>query len=182
MVIASEDVRHSTPAVNGSRIRLARESRKLTQSDLVARTGDALTVASLSLIENKQTRPTTSTVSTLASALDFPAAFFARRGEPQSGFFRSLRSVSAATRRQALAQAHLVHDLVAALERHVDLPDDEISELRPNAHQSPEQAASVLRELLDQDIGAPIRDVIRKLERHGAVTARPVPVLRTRAG
>lgn len=169
---SSREIRRATPAINHHRVRLAREARKLTQSELAGRCEGDLSVTALSQIETGASKPTRKTVRVLAAALDFPAGFFSRTGEPINGFFRSLRSVPAGVRKEALAQAYLVHDLTTALEQFVDLPEDELCDLRSSGKDSPDAAARRLRRHWGYDADTPIDNVVRHLENSGAVTAR----------
>src|SRR4051794_15706283 len=105
------------PLFSPRRLRLAREARALTQTEVARRAG--LTSAAISQFEKGQARPTESRLSALADALEFPVAFFATGSAPSSlpeldldaldgfGHFRSLRSVTATQRRAALATTHL---------------------------------------------------------------------------
>jgi len=163
------------PAVAPDRILLARELRGWTQTELVAAASDAFTTAALSQLEQGRTRPSVNTLMAIADATGCPVEFFVRRplDADQPGFFRSLKSTSARQRRQHLARARLLHDFVVALEDHVALPELRIPKLRLQIDDGRfvESAAQVVRRAWDLDDG-PIPNVVRELERHGAVVVR----------
>lgn len=158
------------------RVRRARESHAITQAQLAVKlsaAGHAISAPALSQIERGITKPSPDTLAALALVLDHPPKFFVGRGasanEPDpGGFFRSLRATTARERRSALAKAWLVHDLVAAVEQHVRLPDLDLP--RVGAARPADAADKVRR---DWRIPAgPIPNVVRVLERHGVVVAR----------
>src|SRR6266496_3632218 len=118
------------------RLRLAREARGLTQT-AVASMAD-VTSAAISQFEKGEARPAAQTLLRLAAALEFPVQFFATGAAPSShelgsapgpgdrGYFRSLRSISVADRRRALALAQLIRDLANRLGDSVRLPRTDI--------------------------------------------------------
>lgn len=173
------DVRGAT-LVDPSRVRFARELRGWTQQQVVSEAGGAFTAAALSQIERGQSSPSAATLEALASAVDCPVEFFvARPGDrPPVGYFRSLRSTKARDRRQLLARARLLHNLLAALEEHVALPEldlpryplgDEPDETVRS--QMIEHAANGVRREWSLPAG-PIGNVVLELERHGLLVVR----------
>jgi Zn-dependent peptidase ImmA (M78 family)/DNA-binding XRE family transcriptional regulator len=163
------------PLVAPDRILLARELRGLTQQALVERAGDSFTTAALSQIEQGHSRPSAATLAAIAEAVDCPIDFFVARPNDRApaGFFRSLRSTTARDRRQYLAQARLLHDLVAAVEDHVRLPDLDVPRLDVDLDDIAEieAAAETVRGRWALGNG-PLPHVIRELERHGVVVVR----------
>ena len=169
------------------RLRLAREARSLTQTELSRRI--EMSVAAVSQFEKADARPSASTVIRLAEALSFPVGFFIVGSSPSSlqdddpdsldgyGHFRSLRSVTSRQRRQALSGAQLVRDLIYALSRHVRLPDPAVPWLPADTDDLAiaEERAVMVRRAWQVPPG-PITDVIQLAERHGIITARqPIP-------
>ena len=165
------------------RLRLARETCGLTQTELSRRIGTS--AAAVSQFEKADAKPSASTVILLAEALSFPIGFFAVASSPSSrpdgdpetldgyGHFRSLRSVTASQRRQALSVTQLVRDLVYALSRYVRLPDLAVPLLAADADDLliAEERAAMVRHAWGMPPG-PVTDVIQLAERHGIVTAR----------
>lgn len=164
------------PLVAPDRLTLARELRGLTQQALVERAGSCFSAAALSQLEQGHSRPSPATLAAIAQAVDCPLEFFVARpnDRPPHGFFRSLRSTTARTRRQQLARARLLHDFVAAVEEHVRLPEFDVPRLSTrdlNDTDEVESAADAVRDEWDLGSG-PIDHVIRHLERHGIVVVR----------
>lgn len=168
------------PLVNGTRLRLARESLGWTQgklADRVGETGHVISAAAISQLEKDKTRPSGRTLAAIAAVTGFPSDYFIGRVDDVDppGFFRSLRSAPAYVRKTALARAHHVHDLIDAVEHHVELPDFDV----PNLAVDPdtitfdeiEDVADRVRRMwgLDYD---PIPNMVRQLERHGVVACR----------
>jgi Zn-dependent peptidase ImmA (M78 family)/transcriptional regulator with XRE-family HTH domain len=167
----------ASPRFDRRRLRLARESRGVSQRDLAERS--KVTAAAISQFEKGVARPAPETVGKLATALQFPPSFFARSsgtsvGEELDGFFRSLRSTSATDRRRARARAQLLCYFTRILERHVHLPDLDLPrhEVEGGADREVvENVAAGAREAWKIGPG-PIDNVVRTLERHGIVAAR----------
>lgn len=165
------------------RLRLAREARGLTQTELSRRLGTSS--AAVSQFEKADARPSTATVARLAEVLSFSIEFFATSSSPSSrfdgdldqfdghGHFRSLRSLTAIQRRQALSITQLIRDLVDALSRRVRLPDPAVpwSPVNTDVAALAEERAAILRQIWNVPPG-PLSDVVQLAERHGIVIAR----------
>jgi len=162
-----------TPLVNSSRLRLARESHGWTQGQLVAEMDPPISPAALSQLERGLTKPNAATLVALADATGFPPEYFVRRdGDHEiDGFFRSLRSAPARERKWALARAHLLHDLLLALDHHVQMPEPNYPSIAIGESGSVEQIAASVRRAWGKPT-KPIKNVVRLLERHGVVVAR----------
>lgn len=157
------------------RLVLARELRGLTQQAVTQAAGGRFTAAALSQLELGRTRPSAATLVAIAEAVQCPLDFFVGRpnDRPPEGFFRSLRSTTARVRRQQLARARLLHDLVTAIEEHVVLPELDVPSIDVDleSDESIERAAESVREEWGLGVG-PIPHVIRELERRGVVVVR----------
>ena len=146
----------------------------------MAELGYSMTASSISQIENGAST-SGPTLAAIAEATGYPVDYFIRRrGDADvPGFFRSLRSTPARERARALARAHLVHELVDALEHYVELPDLDLPDLdvrlagvdEDEDLQQIENAAEAVRRYWDMGAG-PIDHVVRHLERNGVVTCR----------
>ena len=171
------------PLVDGTRVRMARELREMTQQDLIARTGKAFTAAALSQIEKQHTRPSPATLQAIADATACPIEFFLQRpgDTPGPGYFRTPRTASlepstsatAKLRRRAQARARLLHDLTDAMEEHFLLPELDLPHIPVELGdlKGVEAAAAAVREHWGVDPG-PIPNVVRLLERKGMVVVR----------
>lgn len=171
------------PLVDGTRLRMARELREMTQEELVSAAGRTFTAAALSQIEQGHTRPSPATLLAVADATRCRPEFFMRRpgDRPGPGYFRTPRSASlepstsatAKLRRRAQARARLLHDLIDALEEHLLLPELDLPHIPVEVGdlQGVENAAAEVRHRWGVGTG-PIPDVVRLLERKGMVVVR----------
>lgn len=166
------------------RLRLARDALGLTQTAVASMSG--VTSAAISQFEKGEARPAAQTLLRLAAAFGFPVQFFAAgtapssrephlsEGSGDSGYFRSLRSISVTDRRRALALSQLVRDLADRLGDAVRLPATDIPRHPVPADADPaaaEACAAQVRVVWGIPPG-PIPDVVSTLERHGIVCAR----------
>ncbi len=169
---------------SGRRLRLAREACGLTRTAVAF--SSEVTSAAISQFERGDARPAAQTLLRLAKALEFPVQFFAVGAAPSSrdshpaaspddtGYFRSLRSISVTDRRRALALSQLVRDLTDRLSEAVRLPETDIPRYPVPADAgaaAAEERAQKVRWAWDIPPG-PIPDVVNALEQHGIVCAR----------
>ena len=150
----------------------ARELRGLTRVALASMIEK--TPGAVSQFESGATRPDTQTIARLGLALGVPVAFFARQNVgsaicSDSCHFRSLRSVSQLSRRQAIRIGELGHDVLALLQSEgVELPRDQVSPLRssPKSPEQNEELAAHVRRSWGLGLG-PIHEVLPLLESKG---------------
>ncbi|MFD8542130.1 helix-turn-helix domain-containing protein [Streptomyces rubrogriseus] len=151
--------------VTPSRIALARKRRGMTLAQLSDRSG--LSLQSLSNYETGRTAPRSTTLSKLASALDFPAAFF--QGPPLEELpadgisWRSRSKTSPRVLDAARAAGTLGATLYAWIAENFRLPVVDVPSLgRPD----PETAAAMVR--TRWELGeAPAPNMVHLLEAHG---------------
>lgn len=160
---------------NPARLKLARESLGLSQTDLAAKLKSA-TAPAISQFENAVIKPSASTLTEIAGVLGFPVAFFAASEPPneRQAFFRRLRSAPAKQRASARARAEIVSLLVRSVEQYVELPSDNVPKhsLPPTANrQAVEAVAAKVRKEWKVPSG-PVVNVLAELERRGIVVAR----------
>lgn len=175
----SSDLRAAAALFSPARLRQARQLKAITRADLARQTG--ISAAAVSQYESGATRPKPSTLQELAWVLQVPVLFFTEaKNEPplpavDESFFRSLRSTTQRERERATAHAGLIAQLVAEIERHVELPAyEQLPDLAldPNdPAEEAEHAAEVVRDAWNLG-AAPIPDVVRQVERHGIVVVR----------
>ncbi|MDA8438622.1 MAG: XRE family transcriptional regulator [Propionibacterium sp.] len=170
---------------SGQRLRLARELRGMTQSDLANQPAVEVTSAAISQFESRQARPREATVEQFAEALGCPVGFFAVTAMPSSrfdddnerfdgyGHFRSLRSLTAKQRRESLAVTQLARDLIYALAQRIRFPEVAIPRITADPVQpdATDAAASEVRRGWGVPDG-PIADVLLVAERNGLVGVR----------
>lgn len=171
----------------GDQVRIARELRRLTQTELsiaiseLSR-GRSLTSAAISQFEKGLSIPSESTIASLASVLEVEPEFFTADAADQEvhlpAFFRSLRATPVKDRKRARNIAQLVHRLASVVGAHVEMPKRDIPSIpcdpfedADERHRQAERAAGQVRRAWSLPRG-PVQDVIRTMERHGVICAR----------
>ena len=155
------------------RLTLARRLRGLRKNQLAQAVGT--TPKAIGQYEAGVQRPEEPTVRRLAIALGVPVEFFQSGRSPVSmdgAHFRSLRSTTQIERDQALAYGRIATDVVAVLERLVDLPEVDLPEYPVSPEEiagpGPAEAARLTRKALVERAG-PVPHVVRLLESHGVL-------------
>lgn len=151
---------------NPNRLSLARKRRRLTGKGLAELSG--LTAVTISRLEKGLHDPEPETLERLASALDYPVAFF--EGDDvdeiptEAISFRSLKAMSAKERAAAVAAGELGLLVSDWVEEHFDLPEADLPDF--SRESDPEAAAMAAREYwgLGQ---RPIASMIRLVESKG---------------
>jgi Zn-dependent peptidase ImmA (M78 family)/transcriptional regulator with XRE-family HTH domain len=172
------DARAASTIFDPQRLKVARQLKRLSRTALAKKVG--VSSAAVGQWESGEMRPRPQTLLDLASALEFPVAYFATSGRTLSNldsdctFFRSLRKSSQLDRDAAMAHAALIAELVTVMERHAALPVVSIPFEPVDGEVSHEHIDAVAREVRDAwELGdEPVVNVMRELERHGAVAAR----------
>ena len=152
-------------------IRLARESREMTQAELA----DALGVSqgSLSKIENGVLATPTDVLSRLAKVLDYPVEFFFQQerlfGLP-ARFHRKLKNINGKALDRIHAEVNITMIHLSRLSKSIELEDAAlIPRLHPDeADTSPEVIAAQIRELWQVPKG-PIKDLVGMVEAAGGI-------------
>jgi Zn-dependent peptidase ImmA (M78 family)/transcriptional regulator with XRE-family HTH domain len=161
------------PAFVPARLRLARELRGWSQSELANRGG--ITPAALSQFESGA-HPADPTLERLGQVLVVPVAFFELPlDETHEGFFRSLRRTSVIDRRRAQALAQIAHDIASIDEgdrtvMQTRLPRNPISSLEASGDEIDDIGARVRTEWAVPP--GPVPSVVGLLESHGVVVIR----------
>lgn len=174
MTVDQRTLTRLAAVASGERLRHARELCGWTQTELAERLDGALTSPAISMFESGKTKTSGPTLGRLAHALQVPPTYLVARGDDDApGFFRSLKSAPVKARRQALAQAQLLHDLAVEIEKQVRLPrfDESIRRASTtNIDEIDEIAANVRNQWSLGD--EPIKSVVRTIEQHGVIVAR----------
>lgn len=168
------EARAAASIFDPQRLRVARQLRKLTRADLARSVG--VSAAAVGQWEAAESRPRAQTLLDVSDELDFPIQYFATSGrtipnlDSDCTFFRSLRKSSQLDRDAAMAHAALIAELVTVIERHARLPAMSIPKYPVRSDDHIDAITAQLRSDWDLD-DAPIDDVVREIERHGAVAA-----------
>ena len=151
--------------INPNRLELARRRRGWTKTKLAQRV--EVSTKSITNYESGDQQPTDTTLARIADELGFPESFFA---EPDveviaetAASFRSLASMTASQRHQALGAGTLAMLIDEWIEQHFTRPAPTIPIVDET---DPEQAAEIVR--VEWDLGhRPITNMVHLLERHG---------------
>lgn len=151
---------------NATRLVLARKRRRMTCKDLAERSG--LSAMTISRLENGDNFPDDSTVSKVATALEFPREFFFARDidtvATDAVSFRSLSKMSAKERDAAISAGMLGLELSTWIEAKFSLPRPKLLDL--SSESDPEASARSMRQ--HWGIGErPIGNMVGLLETHG---------------
>ncbi len=164
---------------DGRRLTFGRQLQGLRKNALAERIGK--TPTAVAGYENGTTRPAPATVARLALVLGVDPDFFlpgpaaVTATDQATPHFRSLRSTTQLCRDQAHAYAKAADAIAIALERHVELPDQDVpgqpvSPDQDPAVGGPESAARELRRAWNISSG-PLPHLVRLVERRGVVVA-----------
>jgi Zn-dependent peptidase ImmA (M78 family)/transcriptional regulator with XRE-family HTH domain len=152
---------------------LARELRGYTKAELAEMIGK--TSGAISQFEHGIIRPDVITLKSLSMSLGVPANFFARslNSNPipiENCHFRSLRATSQKSRRQILANAKLLRNLIEILDEYVLFPPEKISNTakKISGQEDIERYANEVRKAWGLGIG-PIPNLMPLLEDKGII-------------
>jgi Zn-dependent peptidase ImmA (M78 family)/DNA-binding XRE family transcriptional regulator len=153
------------PRFNYNRLDLARRKSGLTKGALAEAAG--ISPRNLTSYKKDEQEPTSATVMRLATAVGFPPGFFYGDDldelSPEGVSFRSMSSLTARQRDQALGSGALALLLSDWIEARFDLP---IPDVPYYQRVDPEVAAEAVREAWG--LGAsPIQNMVHLLEMHG---------------
>lgn len=157
----------------GERVRMAREVRRLTQTELARRAGVAQ--SAIAHIESGRTQPSPALVTTIGDTLGFPALFF-ERGDPPviplgSLLFRARTSIAARDRQQSQRYCQILVEMVEDLLSDVEL--QAFRRIEPDG--GPLDMACRTRSYLGISAGEPIEQLTWLLEAAGVIVL-PLPV------
>jgi Zn-dependent peptidase ImmA (M78 family)/DNA-binding XRE family transcriptional regulator len=158
----------------GERVRLARETCRLTQQDLASLSG--IPLGTIGSIEAGTTSvPSDAILSTIALATGFPESFFSKGPLPDlpEGFYRKLKRGSAKDAKQFRAQVRQVVEVVQRAESQLKLPPVTLEPVRiVDSLDHVDEIAADVRHTLGLGCRDPIPNVIRAVERAGVIVVR----------
>jgi Zn-dependent peptidase ImmA (M78 family)/transcriptional regulator with XRE-family HTH domain len=181
-----DDYEVARQSFDGDQLRIARELRCLTQTELAKRSaegsGRTLTAAAVSQFESGTAVPSAATIEVLTTALgvepDFLTTAAADDEAHLPAFFRSLRATPAKDRKRARNIAQLVHRVATVVGEHVEMPARRIPVVECDPYALPDErrsqaeaAAAEVRRAWRIHRG-PIEDVVGTIEAHGVICAR----------
>ena len=138
--------------IYGSSIRIARESRGLSQSDLSKLIG--VTQATLSRFEKGGIEVTPDAVAKIAQALNYPTSLFERdirRGGESSLFFRKRASMTVKNLSVLESKISILSKSIDEMMESIDIPELRIPAVEPSGDNTPQEIAYKIRTYLDLD-------------------------------
>lgn len=166
----------ATRSFNGVRLRLARVFQGLSQVDVADSVG--VSQAYIHHLESgSRQQPTSIVVNALASALKVPPGFLYSpvpiiEFRDEECAFRRRANTALTHRLRVLAHGTLFAEAVAELEQYVDLPEQNLPEVRVSTRRDIEDAAEACRRKWGVPVDAPIANMVRALENAGVVVTR----------
>ena len=151
----------------GSRIKLVRDVRDITQAELAEAIGT--TQSGIASMESGLYVPSSAYLRAISLKTGFDASFFLKGKLPEMPFgsllYRSTKSVKKAVRSRAHAMAHLGLDLAESLGGKLNRIPVNI----PRVNDDPERCAQITRSALGLSPSNPIKDLIGTLEKNGVL-------------
>ena len=155
--------------INGKCIKLARESRGLSQSKLSELLG--VTQATLSRFEKGVLTVTPEAVSKMANVLNYPASFFEKDicivGET-SLFYRKRASMTVKDLSILESKISILSKGIDELMESINIPELRIPSVEPSVDNSPQEIAYKVRNFLGVPAG-PIDKIVSLLEKNGII-------------
>lgn len=155
--------------INGKCIKLARESRGLSQSKLSELLG--VTQATLSRFEKGVLTVTPEAVSKMANVLNYPASFFEKDicivGET-SLFYRKRASMTVKDLSILESKISILSKGIDELMESINIPELRIPSVEPSVDNSPQEIAYKVRNFLGVPAG-PIDKIVSLLEKNGVI-------------
>ena len=152
-----------------SSIKIARESRGLSQSDLSKLIG--VTQATLSRFEKGVLDVTPDAVKKIGEALSYPESFFERDircvGE-SSLFYRKRASMTVKNLSVLESKISILSKSIDELMESIDIPELRIPAVEPSAENRPKEIAYKIRTYLGVPAG-PIDNIVSLLEKNGVI-------------
>ncbi|MBQ7518570.1 MAG: ImmA/IrrE family metallo-endopeptidase [Bacteroidales bacterium] len=153
----------------GNTIRIARDSRGLSQSSLAELIG--VTQATLSRFEKGVLEVSPVAVERIAQALNYPVSFFSRdirfAGE-SSLFYRKRASMTVKNLSMLESKISILSNSIDELMESIDIPDLNIPAVEPSSNNTPQEIAFKIRSYLGVPSG-PIDNMVSLLEKNGVI-------------
>lgn len=163
-----------TPNFQPERLRVLREARGLTKTDLADHTG--VSVSSISQYESGNITPSPSSIESLAGVLAVPEQFFTSAApveiDLEDCHFRRQTGVSKKEQRRAVSWGTLALDFLREADRYVALPELSIPKYsggRPYPDEEIEEIAQAVRDEWNLGFG-PVANAVWLIEQFGVPT------------
>ena len=155
--------------IYASSIKIARESRGLSQSDLSKLIG--VTQATLSRFEKGVIDVTADVVKKIGKVLNYPESFFERDIRcvcESSLFYRKRASMTVKNLSVLESKISILSRSIDEMMESIDIPELRIPAVEPSAENSPQEIAYKIRSFLGVPAG-PIDNILSLLEKNGVI-------------
>lgn len=154
---------------NGKCIKLARESRGLSQNKLSELLG--ITQATLSRLEKDMLTISPEIIYKISQAVNYPISFFEkdiRLAGETSLFYRKRASMTVKNLSILESKISILTKSIDEMMESINIPDLKIPSVEPSANNSPQEIAYKIRNYLGIPTG-PIDDIVSLLEKNGII-------------
>lgn len=154
---------------NNNTIKIARESRGLSQTELAKRLH--ISQGTLSRFEKGLLKVSDNEIKAIAEQLNYSISLFnadVRSAGETSLFFRKRASLTAKSLSLLESKISILSHFVDELEESVDIPELSIPAVEPSAENTPDEIAFKIRNYLKISQG-PVDNIVQILERNGVV-------------
>ena len=154
---------------NPNNVRIARESRGLSQKELAQQTG--INQATLSKFEKGLARLSDDMISKLSVCLDYPISFFDRtiiQSNKSTLFYRKRQSIAAKQLSILESRIDVLSGVIDELSDSIDIPSLTIPSCQVTSELSPEEIAFRIRQVLNVKPG-PVKEIVKLLEKNGVI-------------
>jgi len=155
--------------IRGSNIKLARESRKMSQKDLADLIG--VTQATLSKMEKEVLTVNNNLLPILSSTLHYSQSFFQLdfvQSENDSLFYRKRKTMSAKDIYAINSKKQIFNGNIDSLLKSIEIPNLNLPSIEVSETKTPEAIAFDVRRIMNIPLG-PVVDIVSKFERNGIV-------------
>ncbi len=155
--------------IYGSSIKIARESRGFSQSELSSQIG--VTQASLSRFEKGGLEVTPITLAKIAQALNYPTSLFEkdiRLGGKSSLYYRKRASMTVKNLSVLESKISILSKCIDEMMESIDIPELRIPAEEPSVDNTPQEIAYKIRRYLGVPAG-PIDNIVSLLEKNGVI-------------
>lgn len=156
-----------TAFVNGERVKQARELMGMTQSEFARKIG--VTQAMVAHVEGGFKQPSEDVLAAIAGVSELPVSYFGRGAVPELPAGWVLYRARAGASRKKLQRCHRQAQLILEVALELAKKVRTIPVRIPTSTDSPEDAARKVRKVLGYAGTEPIPDLIRAVEKAGAI-------------
>lgn len=155
--------------INGLNIKLARESRGVSQQELIDKLGISQTT--LSRFEKGRLTPNEVVISNIANALDYPVSFFYKDYQISNHstlFYRKRASMRVGDLSILEGRIIILSSVIDILLESINIPEFSFPHIEPSSDSSPSDIAFRVRNYFSLPTG-PVENIVSFLEKNGVI-------------